>query len=63
VTRGTRFAAFFWIQSLIRDDGERALLFSLDNAIQDVAQALPDHAVSGQLLGVYHNLLRRWADT
>jgi PKHD-type hydroxylase len=63
VTRGMRFAAFFWIQSLVRDDGERALLFSLDNAIQDVTKALPEHAVSSQLLGVYHNLLRRWAET
>jgi PKHD-type hydroxylase len=63
VMRGTRFAAFFWIQSLVRDDGQRALLFSLDNAIQDVTNALPEHAVSSQLLGVYHNLLRRWAET
>ncbi|HEU4959027.1 MAG TPA: Fe2+-dependent dioxygenase [Sphingomonas sp.] len=63
VTRGTRTAAFFWIQSMVRDDGARRLLFELDTAVQQVA------ATSGQadpavitLTGVYHNLLRRWAE-
>jgi PKHD-type hydroxylase len=62
VTRGARIAAFFWIQSMIRDDGQRTLLFDLDTAIQRLNQDTPDHPASVQLTGVYHNLLRRWAD-
>ena len=62
VTRGARVCSFFWIQSMIRDDGQRTLLFDLDMAIQGVAQELPEHASTVQLTGVYHNLLRRWAD-
>ena len=62
VTRGTRIGAFFWIQSMVRSDGERALLFDLDTAIQQVARDLPNHPATTQLTGVYHNLLRRWAD-
>lgn len=62
VTRGARVAAFFWIQSMVRDDGQRTLLFDLDTAIQRVSQAMPDDAAAVQLTGVYHNLLRRWAD-
>jgi PKHD-type hydroxylase len=62
VTRGARVASFFWIQSMVRDDGERTLLFDLDVAIQRVSQDLPDHPSSVQLTNVYHNLLRRWAD-
>ena len=62
VTRGARVASFFWIQSMVRDDGERTLLFDLDVAIQRVSQDLPDHPSSVQLTNVYHNLLRRWAE-
>jgi PKHD-type hydroxylase len=62
VTRGARVAAFFWTQSLVRDDGERSLLFDLDLAIRDVAQANPDSPSSIRLTACYHNLLRRWAD-
>ena len=64
VTRGRRVASFFWIQSMVRDDGARRLLFELDQAVQSVAgrQGQGDPAVV-QLTGVYHNLLRRWADT
>lgn len=62
VTRGARVASFFWIQSLIRDDAQRTLLFDLDTAIQRVSQDLPDHPVAVQLTGVYHNLLRQWAE-
>lgn len=62
VTRGTRFASFFWIQSMVRDDGARSLLLELDMAIQDVARAMPDHASVVRLTNVYHNLVRRWAD-
>lgn len=62
VTRGTRLASFFWIQSMIRDDGQRTLLFDLDNAVRGLGVDVPDHAGVLQLTGVYHNLLRRWAD-
>jgi PKHD-type hydroxylase len=62
VTRGARIASFFWIQSMIRDDGQRTLLFDLDTAIQRINQDMPNHQASVQLTGVYHNLLRRWAD-
>jgi PKHD-type hydroxylase len=62
VTRGARIASFFWIQSLIRDDGRRTLLFDLDVAIQRISRDLPDHPSSVQLTGVYHNLLRQWAE-
>lgn len=62
VTRGARLASFFWIQSMVRDDGQRTLLFDLDMAIQSINQDAPDHPSAVQLTGVYHNLLRRWAD-
>ncbi|HEX4228021.1 MAG TPA: Fe2+-dependent dioxygenase [Bryobacteraceae bacterium] len=62
VTRGARVASFFWIQSMIRDDGARTLLFDLDVAIQRLSGERTDHPVAVQLTGVYHNLLRRWAD-
>jgi len=62
VTRGERIASFFWIQSMVRDDGERTLLFDLDSAIQRVATESPESPAPVQLTAVYHNLLRRWAD-
>lgn len=62
VTQGTRLASFFWIQSMVRDDGQRTLLFDLDMSIQRLGQDAPDHPSVVQLTGVYHNLLRRWAD-
>ncbi len=62
VTRGARVASFFWLQSMIRDDGARTLLFDLDTAIQRLTIDLPDHPAAVQLTAVYHNLLRRWAD-
>ena len=62
VTRGARIASFFWIQSMVRDDADRALLFDLDLAIQRLGGAAPASQVAVQLTGVYHNLLRRWAD-
>lgn len=63
VTRGTRLASFFWIQSLVRDDGRRALMWELDGAIRDLAGELPGHPALDRLTGVYHNLLRQWAQT
>jgi PKHD-type hydroxylase len=61
VTRGARIASFFWIQSMVRDDAERTLLFDLDSALQQITDADPDHPAAVPLTGVYHNLLRRWA--
>ena len=61
VTRGARIASFFWIQSMVRDDGERTLLFDLDLAIQRLSNPGSEHPSAVQLTGVYHNLLRRWA--
>jgi PKHD-type hydroxylase len=63
VTRGVRVAAFFWIESMVRDDGQRRLLFDLDNSVQQIAGAMPDSPAVAQLYNVYHNLLRQWADT
>ncbi len=62
VTRGARIASLFWVQSMVREDGERTLLFDLDTAIQRLILDLPDHPAAVQLTAVYHNLLRRWAD-
>jgi PKHD-type hydroxylase len=62
VTRGARVASFFWIQSMIRDDGQRTLLFDMDTAIQRLNADYADHPSAVQMTGVYHNLLRRWAD-
>ena len=62
VTRGARLASFFWIQSMVRDDGERTLLFDLDVAIQRLNGEGGGHPVAVQLTGVYHNLLRQWAE-
>ena len=63
VTRGTRVASFFWIQSMVRDDGARRLLFELDQGVQGVAAAMGQgDDTTVRLTGVYHNLLRRWAD-
>jgi len=66
VTRGARLCSFFWIQSMVRDDGKRTLLFDLDQGIQRLGRDLPEHASAKQsavqLTGVYHNLLRQWAE-
>jgi PKHD-type hydroxylase len=62
VTRGVRICSFFWIQSMVRDDGQRALLFDLDLGIQRFSRDYPDHPSAIQLTGVYHNLLRQWGE-
>lgn len=64
ITRGARISSFFWLQSMIRDDGERELLFDLDQSIQRLARERghsDDEVI--RLTGVYHNLMRRWAET
>ncbi|GAA4825367.1 Fe2+-dependent dioxygenase [Sphingosinicella ginsenosidimutans] len=64
VTRGARVASFFWIQSMVRDDAARTILFDLDRSIQAIAaERGQDDAEIIRLTGVYHNLLRRWADS
>ncbi len=63
ITRGVRLACFFWVQSLVRDAADRALLFDLDNAIQRLNQGGADESARRTLVGVYHNLLRKWSDT
>jgi PKHD-type hydroxylase len=62
VTRGVRLASFFWVQSMVRDDGQRAVLFDLDAAIVRLNAEAPASASLPMLTGVYHNLLRRWAE-
>jgi len=61
VTRGSRIASFFWIQSMVAEDSERALLFDLDRAVMDLSQAVPDHPALVRLTALYHNLVRKWA--
>ena len=61
VTRGSRVASFFWIQSLVRDDAQRALLFDLDMALIRLTQDAAGHEALVSLTGCYHNLLRMWA--
>lgn len=63
VTRGVRLASFFWIESMVRDDAQRALLFDLDMAIVRLNRDAPGHAALVSLTGCYHNLLRMWAQT
>ncbi|MBL9168884.1 MAG: Fe2+-dependent dioxygenase [Verrucomicrobiales bacterium] len=66
VTRGARVCSFFWIQSMVRDDGHRSLLFDLDLSVQRLSRDLAGNATAEQtavqLTGVYHNLLRQWAE-
>ena len=63
VTRGERLACFFWVQSLVRDDGRRALLFDMDTAIQQLNRTNADQEARRTLVGCYHNHLRQWAET
>jgi PKHD-type hydroxylase len=62
VTRGIRLASIFWVQNMVGDDAERSLLFDLDMAISQVAEASPDSPAVVALTGCYHNLLRRWSE-
>lgn len=63
VTRGSRIASFFWIQSLVRDRTRRALLFELDSAIMRLTRDVPGHSALLALTATYHNLLRQWVET
>jgi PKHD-type hydroxylase len=62
VTRGSRVSCFFWIQSMVRDEAARTMLHDLDNSIQGLRKAVGDNDEIVALTGLYHNLLRRWAD-
>jgi len=62
VTRGSRWSSFFWVQSMIRDEGARTMLFQLDNTIQSLRKQVGDSDEVVSLTGIYHNLVRRWAD-
>lgn len=63
ITRGVRTACFFWVQSLIRDDTQRALLYEMDGAIQRLNQTNADEGARRALIGCYHNLVRQWSET
>jgi PKHD-type hydroxylase len=63
VTKGRRLASFFWIQSLIRSDEQRRILFELDQSIQRLTQHNVDSNEIVKLTGIYHNLLRQWSET
>ena len=63
VTRGARLAAFFWVQSLVRDPARRQMLLELDTSIQELTRTGADRGALLRLTGVYHNLLRRWAES
>ena len=63
ITRGTRTACFFWVQSLIREDSQRTLLYQMDTAIQRLNQTDADEVARRTLIGCYHNLIREWSDT
>ncbi len=62
IKRGVRIAAFFWIQSIVRDAGERRLLFDLDRAIVELGQKNPDEPALVKLTAIYHNLVRKWGE-
>lgn len=62
VSRGARVSSFFWIQSMIRDDGQRSILFDLDTAIQTLNSGSAEPPTAVQFTAVYHNLLRQWAE-
>ena len=63
ITRGRRLASFFWVQSLVRDDAQRSMLFDLDNAIQRLNRTGADDEARRTLVGIYHNLMRQWSET
>jgi len=63
VTRGARLASFFWIQSIVRGQERRSILFQLDNGLRQLGRDIPDHPALVEMMGVYHNLLRQWGDT
>ena len=63
VTKGTRLVSFLWIQSLVRDDSHRRMLYDLDMTIQQLRRETPGNAAELKLVNLYHNLLRLWSET
>ncbi|MBV8394355.1 MAG: Fe2+-dependent dioxygenase [Alphaproteobacteria bacterium] len=63
ITRGRRTSCFFWVQSLVKDDGRRSILFEMDNAIQRLNETNADEVARRTLIGCYHNLVREWSET
>jgi len=63
VTRGSRQSSFFWIQSMVKDEAARTMLFELDHAVQGLRRQVGDNEQVVSLTGLYHNLVRRWAET
>jgi len=63
VTSGSRLASFFWIQSMVREDSHRSVLFTIDNALQQLGRDVPGHSSLVEIAGAYHNLLRLWSET
>jgi PKHD-type hydroxylase len=63
ITRGERLASFFWVQSLVREDSRRTILFEMDQAIQTLSRTGADEQARTDLVACYHNLLREWAET
>ena len=63
VDRGERLAGFFWIQSMVRDNEQRAILHELDNALRVLGRDVPDHPSLVEMMGVYHNLIRQWGES
>ena len=63
ITRGVRTSCFFWVQSLIRDEAQRTVLYQMDDAIQRLNQTNADELARRSLIGCYHNLVRIWGET
>lgn len=63
VTRGARVSSFFWLQSMIRDNWQRNMLFDMDMSIQKLRTQIGDNAEVVQLTAIYHNLIRMWGET
>ena len=63
ITRGVRTSCFFWVQSLIRDETQRGVLYQMDEAIQRLNQTNADEIARRSLIGCYHNLVRIWSET
>ena len=63
ITRGVRLAAFFWIQSMVREEAKRDVLFDLDTGVQQLGGEMGKHPALVKIAGAYHNLLRLWSDT
>ena len=62
VTRGSRVASFFWLQSIVKDDAERQMLFDLDRSIIEMSKENAESVAVLRLTALYHNLVRKWGE-